>query len=71
MKDRDMGFVRGLRVEQAQLENAIELIEHQTNRFPRDHKRERRLKVLKAHLNRIDRTIKEMARPHIEELMRK
>ena len=59
MKDRDMGFVRSLKAEQARLENALELAEHQVSRFPVNHKRVRSLKEIRAHLDRIDRTIKE------------
>ena len=59
MKDNDMGFVRGLKAEAAQLENAIEHAENQTSRFGPDHKRERVLVAIKAHLARIERTIKE------------
>jgi hypothetical protein len=60
MKDRNMGFVVSLKAEAARLENAIELAEHQVSRFPRNHKRERSLEVIKAHLNRVERTIKEV-----------
>ena len=59
MKDRDMGFYRSLQAEAVRVENAIELAEHQCSRFPVNPKRERSLKAAKAHLARIERTIKE------------
>ena len=57
MKDRNMGFVVGLKAEAARLENALEHIEHQTSRFPRNPKAEQKLKAARAHLDRIERTI--------------
>lgn len=59
MNERDTGFLRSLKAEQVQLENALERAEHQVSRFPRNHKRERSMKAIRAHLARIDRTIKE------------
>lgn len=57
MKDRDMGFVRSLQAEAARMENALELAEAQTSRFPRDHSRERKMERAKAHLARIEKTL--------------
>lgn len=58
MKDRDNGFLRGLEVEQARLENALEHVQQQTSRFPRNAKQERHMKRMLAHMERIEATIR-------------